>query len=138
MTDLNQIVATGRLVRDPIVRRAATGTMVALFTLATNHYYRAKNGEFEQEAAFIPCIAFHKAAEALAHRAKGEPILVAGRLRTDSWEKDSERRSQLTLVCDSVRCFASHNVTSPGAGEEVENVPSPDEMPEEVKNSVPF
>lgn len=136
MTDINQIIATGRLVRDPIIRRAATGTMVALFTLATNHYYRGKNGEFEQEAAFIPCIAFSRAAEMLSHRAKGEPLLVAGRLRTDTWEQDSERRTQLTLVCDSVRCFSVTSQATPG--EPMDKATTPADMPEDVKDSVPF
>lgn len=135
MTDINQIIATGRLVPDPILRRAATGTMVALFTLATNHHYRGKNGEFEQEAAFIPCIAFSRAAETLSHRVKGEPLLVAGRLRTDTWEQDSERRTQLTLVCDSVRCFSASTTSQAAPGEAMEKAP---DMPEDVKNSVPF
>jgi single-strand DNA-binding protein len=137
MTDINQLVATGRLVRDPIIRRAATGTMVAVFTVATNHYYRAKNGEFEEEAAFIPCIAFSRTAEVLSHRMKGEPILVVGRLRTDAWEQDSARRTQLTLVCDSVRCFAAPVGSSNALDESAKNSGT-DAMPQEIKNSVPF
>src|SRR3569832_1658058 len=138
MTDINQIVATGRLVRDPIMRRATTGTLVAVFTLAANHYYRAKSGEFEQEAAFIPCIAFSRTAEMLSQRMKGEAILVIGRLRTDTWEQDAERRTQLTLVCDSVRCFAAGSSEIAGTQNQTENETSPVQMSQEVLNSVPF
>ncbi len=139
MTDINQMVATGRLVRDPIIRRAATGTIVALFTLATNHYYRAKSGGFEQEAAFIPCVAFSRAAEMLSHKMKGEAILVSGRLRTDTWEQDSERRNQLTLICESVRCFAAGSKGIPAKLDDSEQeLDNNDQMPDEVKNSVPF
>lgn len=137
MTDINQLIASGRLVREPIIRRAESGTMIAIFTLASNHYYRTKGGAFEQQAAFIPCIAFSRSAELLAHRMKGEALVVVGRLRTDSWEQDSERRSQLTLVCDSVRCFSGGAANSVRP-EAKDNAPDADEMPQEIKDSVPF
>jgi single-strand DNA-binding protein len=137
MTDLNHIVATGRLVRDPILRRATTGTSVAMFTIAVNHYYRDKAGAFQQEAAFINCIAFARAAEMLTHRLKGEPIMVNGRLRTDTWEQDAEKRSQLTLVCDAVRCFAAGSI-APTSSESSETSAKVMEMAEDVKASVPF
>jgi single-strand DNA-binding protein len=128
MEPVNQIIVVGRLVRDPIIRSDTAGKMVALFTLVTNHQYRSKAGEFAQEAAFTPCIAFSRAAEMLSHRMKGEPVLVVGQLRTDTWEQDDERRNQLTLVCDSVRCFAVPSVGPPGPEEQTQ--PSVMEMPE--------
>lgn len=68
---------------------------------------------------------------------KGESLIVVGRLRTDSWEQDSERRSQLTLVCDSVRSISAGAVTI-SRPEPNGNNPDSDTMTQEIKNSVPF
>lgn len=108
-----------------------------MFTIAVTHYYRDKSGEFQQEVAFLSCVAFARAAEMLTHRIKGEPVLVAGRLRTDTWEQDAEKRSQLTLVCDSVRCFAPGTLP-PTIRQSGEEPATGTEMSEAVKNSVPF
>jgi len=113
MKDTNKLIVSGRLVRDPTVRRAVAGAPVALFTLTTKNEYRPRTGEFTQEAAFIPCIAFNRDAEMLSNRMKGEPVLVVGRLQTGTNEQDNERLNQLTLVCESVRCFAVPPAVSP-------------------------
>jgi single-strand DNA-binding protein len=90
MTDLNHVVITGRLTRDPVVRRGDTGTVFAYFTIATNRFYKDKAGVFKQETAFVPCLVFGRWAELISHRLKGEPVVASGRLRTEVWEHDSE------------------------------------------------
>lgn len=139
MTDLNYVVLTGRLTRDPIVRRGETGTVFAYFTVATNRFYKDKTGGFQQETAFVPCIVFGRWAEMVSKRMKGELVVAAGRLRTDVWEQDAEKRSQLTLVCDSVRSFAAAHGTVAGISPEEDGMPvGGNEMSEQVKSSVPF
>ena len=101
MNDINQVTIVGRLTRDPEVRFAATGTAVASFAIATNHRYQDKGGQWKDEVAFIPCSSFGRAAEQLAQRHKGEPMLVTGRLRTEAWLKDGVNHSRLVLVADT-------------------------------------
>lgn len=139
MTDLNYVVLTGRLTRDPVLRRAETGVVFAYFTVATNRFYKDKAGAFKQETAFVPCVVFGRWAELISHRIKGEPVVAAGRLRTDVWEQDAEKRSQLTLVCDSVRPFAPGHTNGPAIPADAdENAAGGGQLSEEVKNSVPF
>jgi single-strand DNA-binding protein len=137
MTDLNYIVLTGRLTRDPVARRGETGVFFAYFTIAANRFYKDKTGAFQQETAFVPCVAFGRSAELISHRLKGEPVIAAGRLRTDVWEQDAEKRSQLTLVCESVRAFTNLAIASPISDQE-EDRANGDPVPQEIKNSVPF
>lgn len=107
MSDLNITTLTGRLVRDPILRRTANDIASATFTLATNYAYKGKDGNRTEEVAFVPARAFGGWAEAMAKHAKGDALVASGRLRTESWQKDGSTKSQLILVCDSVQFFVS-------------------------------
>ena len=82
MSDLNMVTLTGRLVRDPDVRRGDSGNLWGVFTLASNYHYKDKGGAFQEEAAFVDCKTFGRWAESLAKRKKGDMALVAGRLRS--------------------------------------------------------
>ena len=112
MSDLNIVTLTGRLVRDPDVRRGDSGNLWGVFTLASNYHYKDKGGTFQEEAAFVDCKAFGRWAESLAKRKKGDMALVAGRLKTDSWEKDGRKQYKLTVICDSVRFVVPQNGSS--------------------------
>ncbi len=59
---MNKIILIGRLTCDPEIRysQGENPTAVARYTLAVNRPYR-RNGE--QQADFIPCIAFGKTGE---------------------------------------------------------------------------
>jgi single-strand DNA-binding protein len=134
MSDINVVTLTGRLVRNPLLRNASTGTTMGFFTIASNHHFRDKTGAWQEEVAFTPCVAFGRSAESLAQRQKGEMLLVSGRLRTESWTKDDTRQTQLALICDSVRFFSSAHPTS---STETEMAAKPD-LAAEVKAAVPF
>ena len=107
MSDINITTLTGRLVRDPILRRTANDIASATFTVATNHCYKGKDGNRTEEVAFIPARVFGGWAESLARHSKGDALVASGRLRTESWQKDGSTKSQLIMVCDSVHFFVS-------------------------------
>jgi len=106
MSDVCAVTLVGRLVRDPEMRYAASGCAVGSFTLAANHRYRDKAGQWHEEPAFVPCVAFSRTAERLADQKKGARLLVIGRLRTEQWEKEGEKHSRLVLVADTAETIA--------------------------------
>jgi single-strand DNA-binding protein len=128
---------TGRLVRDPLLRNTSTGTMMAFFTLAANQRYKDKHGTQQEETAFVKCKAFGGWAEPLANCHKGEAVLVAGRLRTETWEKDGNSESELFLICECVHPMLpsrkSNGSASPNVPPEAETA-----LPAAVKKAVPF
>jgi single-strand DNA-binding protein len=113
MSDINGVSLCGRLVKDPIVQRSGSGVFWATFTLAANRRFKAKNGEAEEEVAFVPAKAFGRWAESLEGRLKGETAIVTGRLRTETWQSESAARSQLVLLCDTVYFVATANGHGP-------------------------
>ena len=102
MIDINQCTLLGRLVREPSMHKGTNGAC-AWFVIAVNRRWSDKAGDPKSETAFITCKAFNGWSTSLAGRAKGTPLLLTGRLRTETWEQDDISRSQLTLVCDSVQ-----------------------------------
>lgn len=112
MSDMNIVTLTGRLVRDPEVRRADSGNLWGVLTLASNYHYRDKGGELQEEAVFVECKSFGRWAEASVKRKKGEMALVSGRLKTETWEKEGKKQYKLVVICDSLRFIGPQNAPS--------------------------
>jgi single stranded DNA-binding protein len=102
MIDINECTLLGRLVSEPSIHISTNGAC-ARFVIAVNRRWTGKAGDVKSESAFIPCKAFNGWSTSLTGRMKGTPVLVTGRLRTETWEQDDTSRSQLTLVCESVQ-----------------------------------
>ena len=94
---MNSVQIIGRLTKDIDLRYAQTGTAIAMFTVAVNRRYKNQNGE--QEADFIRCKAFKKAAEILAqYTGKGSQIGIEGTIQTDSYDGQDGKRVFTTDV----------------------------------------
>lgn len=82
---MNKVILMGRPTTDPEIRYGTGEDQLAIgrYTLAVNRRF-VKNGE--QEADFIRCVAFGKAAEfAEKWIKKGTKIVVSGRIQTGSY-----------------------------------------------------
>ena len=117
MSDINVVTVMGRLVHKPITRN--NGTSMGCFTLASNRRYRDKAGVFQEETAFVACKIFGGWTEALTDRQRGDLVIVSGRLRSETWEKDGVKRTELALVCDSVHLVSPSRGSAQHAHEPV-------------------
>lgn len=105
MGNINRVLLSGRVTRDPEVRATAGGTSVMGFGLAVNDRRRNRQtGQWEDCANFVDCTVFGSRAEALSRiLAKGMLVCVEGRLRYSSWERDGQARSKLDVVVGEVQ-----------------------------------
>ncbi len=97
---MNKVILMGRPTRAPEVRYSdgVDPLAVARYTLAVNRRIK-KNGE--QDADFIPCVAFGKAGEfAEKYFKKGQLVAITGRLQVRSWDKDGERRWSTDVIVE--------------------------------------
>lgn len=99
---INRVVMVGRMTRDPELRRTRNGTAVTSFTLALNRNFNSADG---QQADYIPCVVWNKAAENVAqYCSKGSLVGVEGRLRSRSYDNAQGQRVFVVEVqCDSVQ-----------------------------------
>ncbi|MEU1908434.1 single-stranded DNA-binding protein [Streptomyces hygroscopicus] len=95
---------TARLIDDPELRYAASGGAVVKVRLAFNSRKKDPSGEWKDDASFfITGTAFGQAAENIAATLqRGMEVVVSGRMKTDSWEKDGEKKSAPSLLVDSI------------------------------------
>jgi len=113
MPNINKLHLAGNLTRDPELRYTTNNTPVCNFGVASNR----KRGERE-ETFFGECEAWGKTAEAIdKFFAKGRPIYVEGRLKTEQWEdkKDGSKRSKTRVI---VEAFEFLDSKRDGDGEE--------------------
>ena len=119
---LNHIVLMGRLTRDPELRRTATGTAVASFSLAVERDFGNRETG-EKETDFIDIVAWRQTAEFVSkYFAKGRMAVVSGRLQIRTWtDKDGNKRRSAEVVADNVyfadsrRDYDSAASTAPNA-----------------------
>lgn len=103
----NRVILAGNLTRDPEVRYTTGGTAVTEVGLAVNRYWFDKgSNERKEETTFVDVTLWGRQAEVAGeYLRKGRPVLIEGRLQTDSWEdkETGKRRTKLKVVGESVQ-----------------------------------
>ena len=106
MLELNKVLMTGNLTRDPEVKYLPSGQAICNFSIALNRHYKSKDGETQQEATFVDITAWGPQAEFVGkYFKKGAAIYVEGRLKQDTWEDKNTgaKRSKLSVVAERVQ-----------------------------------
>src|SRR5215510_7226933 len=104
MASYNRVILLGNLTRDVEVRYLQSGTAVADIGMAVNDRRKGQNGEWIEETTFVDVTLWGRTAEVAGeYLGKGSPILVEGRLKYDTWEKDGQKRSKLSVVCERMQ-----------------------------------
>jgi single-strand DNA-binding protein len=99
----NKIILIGNLTADPEVRHTPQGTPVCNLRVASNTKYK-QGDQMREETLFISAVLFGKPGEAIAkYTSKGSPVLIEGRLRENSWEKDGQKKSRMEIIATTVR-----------------------------------
>lgn len=106
---INNVTLVGRLTKDPELKHTPSGVANCRFTLAVNRTFKNQNGE--QEADFIQCVAWRKAAENLSNfQKKGSLIGIIGRIQTGSFEgQDGKRIYTTEVIAESIQFLESRN-----------------------------
>ncbi len=99
MRTVNKVTLIGNITRDPAIKTTETGKKIALFTIATNRYYKSAEGESKSESEFHNCVAWGNLAERVEkYLLKGKLVYAEGRLRTRVIEKDDGTKIYKTEV----------------------------------------
>ncbi len=103
MTNLtNSVRLIGHLGVDPKPLKLESGNSKASFTLATNDYYRDKNGEKVEETQWHNIVAYGKTADvAEKFLKKGSQIAIAGKLTNRQWDGKDGAKHYITEVIAS-------------------------------------
>ena len=117
---LNQVTLQGALGADAEVRAMPNGGSVMNLRLVTNEKWKTKDGEQKERADWHSITQFFKESPRIAqYLTKGKAIIVTGKLRNESYEKDGEKKYKTYVQADNIT-FVSGK-TGPGGGDHAES-----------------
>ncbi|WP_151087520.1 single-stranded DNA-binding protein [Hymenobacter baengnokdamensis] len=123
MAGVNKVILVGNLGKDPEVRHLEGGNSVAHFTLATNEYYKDKQGARVERTEWHNISAWRGLAElAEKYLKKGSQVYVEGKLRTRQYQdKDQQTRYITEIIAEEISLLGARSGTAsnpPSAGAE--------------------
>jgi single-strand DNA-binding protein len=121
LPELNRVLLSGRLTREPEKRYAQDGTPVCSFALAFHRRYRSTEGSWEEHTGYVTVMTYRRLAEVCAQYLRaGSPVLVEGRLQMREWKTTrGEKRQGLEVRAESVHFLEKATAgaaTPPGSG----------------------
>ena len=109
-TNINRVVLTGNLTRDPELRSLPSGTSVCSLRVACNTRRKDASGEWVDKPNYFDVTVWGAQGENCAqYLSKGRPVAIDGRLEWREWEaKDgSGKRQSVDIIADSVQFLGS-------------------------------
>ena len=108
MASFNRVILLGKVTRDPELRYISNGTAVTDIGLAVNDRRKTATGEWVEETTFVDVTLWGRTAEiAGEYVTKGSPLMIEGRLKLDTWEKDGKKNSKLRVVGEKMQLLGS-------------------------------
>src|SRR5947209_19650828 len=115
--NINRVVLTGNLTRDPELRSTTGGTSVCKLGIAVNTRRKNSAGEWEEKPNFFRVTVFGRQAESCHNfLRKGRPVAIDGRLEWSSWETEGQKRESIDIIADSVQFLGGREGAGNGNG----------------------
>ena len=90
MSNINNVVLEGNLVKAAELSRWSNGTPYCKFTIANNESYKDDAGNWVDIPSFFDCIVKGNYGESMhKHLLKGRHVTVTGRLKQNKWKNDA-------------------------------------------------
>ncbi len=109
-TNINRVILTGNLTRDPELRNLPSGTAVCSLRVAVNTRRKdGTSGEWVDKPNYFDVTVWGAQGENCAqYLQKGRPVAVDGRLEWREWQdRDGNKRQSVDIIADSVQFLGS-------------------------------
>jgi len=115
----NKAIIMGRMVSDPELRQTESGISNCRFSVAVQEDYKNKDGS--RDVDFITCVAWRQTAEFVTrYFKKGQPILIDGKLKSRTYDKEGQKHYETYIKVAEVR-FAGGNTNNSSDSPVAEN-----------------
>ncbi len=117
--NINSVVITGNLTRDPELRTTPNGTSVCKLRVAVNSRRKDQSGEWVDKPNYFDVTVWGAQGENCAnYLSKGRPVAVDGRLEWREWEAQdgSGKRQAVEIIASSVQFLGSRGDNGGGGG----------------------
>jgi single-strand DNA-binding protein len=116
--NINRVVLTGNLTKDPDVRtNPSTGLSICKLRLAVNTRRRNGAGDWEDKANFFNVTVFGRQAESCGNFLhKGRPVGIDGRLEWSEYEVEGQKRQSVDIIAENVQFLGGRDDAGNGNG----------------------
>jgi len=110
-TNINRVVLTGNLTRDPELRSTNNGTPVCSLRVACNTRRKDAQGQWVDKPNYFDVTVWGAQGENCAtYLQKGRPVAVDGRLEWREWDDpNGNKRQAVDIIADSVQFLGSRD-----------------------------
>ena len=118
-TNINRVIITGNLTRDPELRALPSGTSVCQLRIASNTRRKdGQSGEWVDKANYFDVTIWGRQGEnAAQYLAKGRPVAIDGRLEWREWQdKEGNNRQSVEIVADNIQFLGGREEGGMGGG----------------------
>ena len=118
-TNLNRVVITGNLTRDPELRSLSSGTSVCSLRIASNSRRKDNStGEWVDKPNYFDVTVWGAQGENCARfLSKGRPVAIDGRLDWREWDTpEGQKRQAVQIVAESVQFLGGRDDAGNGNG----------------------
>jgi single-strand DNA-binding protein len=118
-TNINRVVLTGNLTRDPELRSLSSGMSVCSLRIASNTRRKDNStGEWVDKPNYFSVTVWGAQGENCARfLSKGRPVCIDGRLEWREWQaQDGGKRESVEIVADAVQFLGGRDDASYGGG----------------------
>jgi single-strand DNA-binding protein len=118
-SNINVVVITGNLTRDPELRSLQSGTSVCKMRVAVNSRRKDQSGEWVDKPNYFDVTVWGAQGENCAqYLAKGRPVAIDGRLEWREFQdKQGNNRQAVDIIADSVQFLGSREEGGNGGGQ---------------------
>ena len=118
-TNINRVIITGNLTRDPELRSLPSGMSVCSLRIASNTRRKdGQSGEWVDKPNYFDVTIWGKQGEnAAQYLAKGRPVALDGRLEWREWQdQQGNNRQSVEIVADNVQFLGGREEGGMGGG----------------------
>ncbi|HXV05764.1 MAG TPA: single-stranded DNA-binding protein [Solirubrobacterales bacterium] len=110
-SNVNVVVITGNLTRDPELRSTPGGTSVCKLRVAVNSRRKDQSGNWVDKPNYFDVTVWGAQGENCAnYLSKGRPVAVEGRLDWREWDdKDGNKRQTVEIIANTVQFLGSRD-----------------------------
>jgi single-strand DNA-binding protein len=119
-TNINRVVLTGNLTRDPELRNLPSGMAVCSLRIASNTRRKDQSsGEWVDKPNYFDVTVWGAQGENCAnYLSKGRPVAIDGRLEWREYQdKEGNKRQSVDIIADSVQFLGSREDAGNGGGQ---------------------
>ena len=134
---LNKVMLIGNVGKEPEFKSPPNGTAIVTLPLATTEKWTDKQGQKQEKTEWHRITLYNRLAElAGQYVGKGSKLYIEGKIVTNSWEKDGEKRYSTEIIASSMQFLDSKPQQS--APQPQHKPAQPDNPFDDFDDDIPF